>query len=98
MAHAVSGDTLAQFAKLADLLEQASRLARKLSQAGSKHKPLTTPIPELKRPKHVPKDQEWFWTEEWQAGEREANEALARGDYLEFDTVEEALAELHRQV
>jgi len=29
----------------------------------------------------VPKDQLWFWTPEWQAKEREVDEALARGDY-----------------
>jgi bifunctional DNA-binding transcriptional regulator/antitoxin component of YhaV-PrlF toxin-antitoxin module len=29
----------------------------------------------------IPKDQLWFWTPEWQAKEREVDEALARGDY-----------------
>lgn len=46
----------------------------------------------------MPKNQEWFWTKEWQRGEREANDALRRGDYVEFDNVEDALAELHRHV
>jgi hypothetical protein len=96
MAHAISHTTLTQFAKLADLLEQASRLARKLSQGSIENKSI--PIPELKRPKHVPKDQEWFWTPEWQAGEREADEALARGEFKEFNTVEEMLADLHAHV
>ena len=27
----------------------------------------------------VPADQAWFWTEEWQAGEREADEDIAQG-------------------
>ncbi|HET6516142.1 MAG TPA: AbrB/MazE/SpoVT family DNA-binding domain-containing protein [Thermodesulfovibrionales bacterium] len=28
----------------------------------------------------VAKDQEWFWTKEWQEKERQANEAIAKGD------------------
>lgn len=27
----------------------------------------------------IPKDQEWYWTEEWQAGEREADEDIKAG-------------------
>lgn len=27
----------------------------------------------------IPKDQAWFWTPEWQAKEREVDEAIARG-------------------
>lgn len=30
--------------------------------------------------KLVPRDQEWFWTKEWQEKEREADEAISRGD------------------
>ena len=49
-------------------------------------------------PAGTPKSQAWFWTKEWQAGEREADEALAQGKYVEFNTVEDAIAELHRHV
>ena len=28
---------------------------------------------------HVPRDQAYFWTPEWQAGEREAEEDVAKG-------------------
>lgn len=28
----------------------------------------------------IPTDQRWFWTPEWQAGEREASEQAARGE------------------
>lgn len=28
----------------------------------------------------IPTDQRWFWTPEWQAGEREASEQLAHGE------------------
>jgi AbrB family looped-hinge helix DNA binding protein len=30
--------------------------------------------------KLVAKDQEWFWTKEWQEKEREADEAIAEGE------------------
>ena len=36
----------------------------------------------------IPKDQLWFWTPEWQAKEREVDEALARGDYRSAGTVD----------
>lgn len=42
----------------------------------------------------IPKDQLWFWTPEWQAKEREVDEALARGDFKEAKSVEELLREL----
>lgn len=44
----------------------------------------------------IPKDQLWFWTPEWQAKEREVDEALARGEFKEASTVEELLKELNR--
>lgn len=34
-------------------------------------------------------EQAWFWTDEWQAGEREADEDLRLGRYEEFDTIDE---------
>lgn len=42
-------------------------------------------------PEGVPEDQKWFWTSEWQAMEREADEAEARGDYIEFENEDEAI-------
>ncbi len=83
--------------QLADLLMQATTLVRQLSSVQSSP---STPvsIPKLQRPKHVPKDQEWFWSEQWQKGEREANEALAQGRYVDFDDIDEALSYLHKMV
>lgn len=46
-------------------------------------------------PRGVPEDQAWFWTKEWQAGEREVDETLARGEYDEFDNIEDAIAHLN---
>ncbi len=39
-------------------------------------------------------DQSWFWTDEWQKRYRESKEDLAEGRFLNFDDVEELLAEL----
>lgn len=42
----------------------------------------------------IPKDQLWFWTPEWQAKEREVDEALARGEFKEARSVDELMKEL----
>jgi bifunctional DNA-binding transcriptional regulator/antitoxin component of YhaV-PrlF toxin-antitoxin module len=47
--------------------------------------------------KLVPKDQAWFWTEEWQQKEREADEAIAKGELSgPFDAASELIEHLHR--
>ena len=48
--------------------------------------------------KLIPKDQAWFWTEEWQKGEREADEAIARGDLIgPFSNIKDALKALKKK-
>ena len=42
----------------------------------------------------IPKEQLWFWTPEWQRKEQEVDEALARGDYKESDSVDALLKDL----
>ena len=42
----------------------------------------------------IPRHQAWFWTEEWQTGEREAEADLAAGRYDTFDTMEELIDDL----
>ena len=42
----------------------------------------------------IDKDQTWFWTEEWQAAEREAEDELRAGQVKEFDTLDELIADL----
>jgi hypothetical protein len=98
MTQAISDPTVMQLVQLADLLEKASHLARALAHKGRPSQASPVRLPDLKRPKYVPQDEAWFWTKAWQAGEREANDALARGDYVDFGTVGDALAALHRQV
>jgi hypothetical protein len=39
-------------------------------------------------------DQAWFWTEEWQVGEREAEADLAAGRYQVFDKMEDMIDDL----
>lgn len=48
--------------------------------------------------KLVPRDQAWFWTKEWQEREREASEAIARGELSgPFETAEELVRHLRAQ-
>lgn len=42
----------------------------------------------------IPASQKWFWTEEWQQGEREAEEDISRGNVKKFDNVHDLIAEL----
>jgi antitoxin PrlF len=44
----------------------------------------------------VPADQRWFWTEDWQAGEREASEQLAAGDVAVHEDVDALFDALDR--
>ena len=40
--------------------------------------------------KLIPRDQAWFWTDDWQAREREASEAIAADELSgKFDSAEE---------
>lgn len=39
-------------------------------------------------------DQAWFWTEEWQAGEREADEDIRTGNVASFTSVEDLIDDL----
>jgi hypothetical protein len=41
-------------------------------------------------------DQSWFWTPEWQAGERQADEDLTTGNYVDFDTMDGLIASLEQ--
>ena len=45
-------------------------------------------------PKGVPKDQEWYWSKQWQQWEREADADIAAGRTKKFDSMEELIADL----
>jgi antitoxin PrlF len=42
----------------------------------------------------IDKSQEYFWTPEWQAAEREASADIAKGRVQEFDNVDDLIASL----
>ncbi len=42
----------------------------------------------------VDRHQAYFWTERWQAGEREAEADLEAGRYQDFESIEDMLADL----
>jgi len=82
-----------------DLLKRAQSVAREEGRTQSElfrealrfyltARPL--PIPDLTKPRRIPKGQAWFWTKEWLEGERKANEAIRQGRlYGPFSTIEE---------
>ena len=43
----------------------------------------------LKPVKTIDRDEAWFWTKEWQAGERKIDEDIKAGRYEIYDTPEE---------
>jgi hypothetical protein len=49
----------------------------------------------IERPRIIPSDQAWFWTEHWQQMEREAQVEIDAGNVLSFDNVQVALKYLH---
>lgn len=44
--------------------------------------------------KSIPADQAWFWTDEWQTGEREASQQAARGEGTVYDSAKDFLDSL----
>lgn len=50
----------------------------------------------LKPKKLIDKSQAWYWTKEWQEGERQADEDIAAGRVREFDNVEDFIKDLNR--
>jgi hypothetical protein len=42
----------------------------------------------------IPSDQRWFWTEEWQADEREASKQIVTGDLEVYDDMATLLADI----
>ena len=46
--------------------------------------------------KIIEASQAYFWTQEWQAGEREASAEIAKGQTKRFPSVEALICDLHR--
>ncbi len=80
-------DTLAERLHLSRtaVVERAVRL---LAEGETEHVYQVRPI----APKGTDPSQAWFWTPEWQAKEREADEALRNGDFIQYDSDEALLA------
>jgi hypothetical protein len=55
---------------------------------------ISHPLPDWIKP--ITKDDEWFWSEEWQAKERIVDEHIARGEVVSFDSIEDFIADLHK--
>ncbi|TEB08330.1 hypothetical protein Psch_01891 [Pelotomaculum schinkii] len=46
--------------------------------------------------KLVPAEQAWFWTKEWQEGEKEADEDIAAGRVKSFENMDDLLEDLDK--
>lgn len=46
-------------------------------------------------PRGVPKDQAWFWTQEWQEWQRQAEADIEAGRVKRFDQVADLIADLN---
>ena len=84
-------------------LDKVQALARQAQLASLAHQPLEVPAnlvgvlaEYLRETLSVSEDQAWFWSEEWQAGEREAEADIIAGRVQTFETIEDLLADLDR--
>jgi len=51
----------------------------------------------LRPVKTIPRDQAWFWSEKWQKKEKEADQAIAKGEVAgPFDNAKDALKALKK--
>ena len=48
-------------------------------------------VVEMRAALPIPEDEAWFWTQEWQAGEREADEDIKAGRTKKFDSIADAV-------
>jgi len=46
--------------------------------------------------KLIPAEQAWFWTSEWQKGEKEAEKDIAAGKIKSFDNIDDLLEDLDK--
>jgi hypothetical protein len=82
-------------------LDKVQALARQARLASTAHKPLEVPsdmvdvlADYLKDSLEAAEDQAWYWSDGWQAAEREAEAEIARGAVKTFDTMEALLNDL----
>jgi hypothetical protein len=55
---------------------------------------MLTDMEETTKPTEVPDDEAWFWTAQWQEGEREVDAQLAAGQTTTYDSVEDFIESL----
>lgn len=85
-------------------LNQMRSLARQVQLASAARQSLEVPADlvdvlaeYLRETMAVVEDQAWFWSEEWQAGEREAEADVAARRVQVFGSMEDLLADLEQQ-
>ncbi|MCA0456122.1 MAG: hypothetical protein LCI00_19245 [Chloroflexi bacterium] len=87
--------------KLASLGQAMLDLSAEMKQHAAAQQPqsFTFSLPDLTLPASIAADDEWFWSEEWQQGERQANEDIKMGRVSrEYTTVDDLIDAANRHV
>lgn len=86
--------------KLTQIAQAMLRLADDMKQQAHPTTGSNPPIvfPDLVKPVSIPEGEEWFWSDEWQAGEKEVNQAFREGRYKSFSSMDDLLADLQQVV
>lgn len=85
-------------------LDKMQALARQAQLANAARQPLEIPAEMvgpladyLRETLAITEEQAWFWSEEWQAGERQAEADIAAGRVKTFDSMDDLLIDLEQQ-
>ena len=83
--------------------DKMQALARQAQLANAAHQSLEVPADMvgtladyLRETLAVAEDQAWFWSDEWQAGEREAEADVAAGRVAVFESMADLLVDLEQ--
>lgn len=89
--------TVEKLAALGRAMLSLAEDMKKYTQASDSPKPPIS-LPGLVVPKQIPLEDEWFWSDAWQTGEKAVNKAFQEGKYEVFENVDDLIADLRRLV
>src|SRR5689334_14973426 len=83
--------------KLANIARAMLTLAKELKERAERGdtNPNDIPLPDLTSPAVIPPEDNWFWSDNWQKMEHEANEDIKAGRVHGPFTIDELLTDLH---
>lgn len=86
--------------KLTQIAQAMLALAQAMKQHAQPQTGVNPPLemPDLISPDVIPAEDAWFWSEDWQKGEREVSKAYREGRYKIFDSIDDLLLDLDRAI